>query len=176
MNLPQPQDTIAAVATAPGEGAIAVIRISGQQTFPIVHQIFSKKIESCRTHTAHYGEILGIDGKAIDTGLLLVMRGPRSYTGEDTVEISCHGGSLITRKVLERIFAAGARPAQPGEFSLRAFLNGKLDLAQAEAVQQLIASKSDLALQSAERQLAGALSEKISSFQQKLTAIAAILE
>jgi len=169
-------DSIAAIATPAGEGAIAVIRISGPQTFEIAAAIFSKSLEGCKSHTAHYGNILGRGGEVLDNVLLLWMKGPRSYTGEDTVEISCHGGSLVTRRVLERIFEAGARPAQPGEFSLRAFLNGKIDLAQAEAVQELIAAKSDLALENAERQLQGSLSERIALFQKELTDVAAILE
>lgn len=169
-------ETIAAVATAPGEGAIAIIRISGPEAFMIGGKIFSRPIKDFKTHTAHYGNILKADGGLIDSVLLLVMKGPNSYTGEDSVEISCHGGQLVTRRVLERIFEAGARPAQPGEFSLRAYLNGKIDLAQAEAVQELIAAKSELALENAERQLQGALSERISSFQKELTDIAAILE
>lgn len=169
-------DTIAAVATAPGEGAIAVIRISGPAAFEVVGKIYSRPLTNFKTHTAHYGNILKADGTILDSVLLLVMKGPRSYTGEDSVEISCHGGQLITRRVLERIFEAGARPAKPGEFSLRAYLNGKLDLAQAEAVQELIAAKSEQALDNAERQLEGALSEKISQFQKEITDIAAILE
>ena len=168
--------TIAAIATPPGEGAISVIRISGPKALEIASAIFSGPVFAYKTHTAHYGQILGKNGKPIDSVLLLVMKGPRSYTGEDTVEISCHGGSLITRHVLERVFQAGAVPAQPGEFSLQAFLNGKLDLAQAEAVQQLISAKSDLALKNAQDHLLGALSEKISRFQKELTSIAAILE
>jgi tRNA modification GTPase len=172
----QPGETIAALATPAGEGAIAVIRISGLKTFPIAQEIFSGPVASYKTHTAHYGKILSRSGEMIDAVLLLVMKGPRSYTGEDTVEISCHGGSLVTRRVLERIFEAGARPAQPGEFSLRAFLNGKLDLSQAEAVQQLIASKSEIALENAGRQLSGDLSKKIGGFQKELTDVAAILE
>lgn len=123
-------DTIAAVATAPGEGAIAVIRISGTEAFSIAEAIFSRSIKNFKTHTAHYGNILKADGAPLDSVLLLVMKGPHSYTGEDSVEISCHGGQLITRRVLERIFEAGARPAQPGEFSLRAYLNGKIDLGE----------------------------------------------
>jgi len=169
-------DTIAAVATAPGEGAIAVIRVSGPAAFEIVGKIYSRSLAGFKTHTAHYGNILKADGTLLDSVLLLIMKGPNSYTGEDSVEISCHGGSFITRRVLERLFEAGARPAKPGEFSLRAYLNGKLDLAQAEAVQELIAAKSDQALENAERQLEGALSEKISQFQKELTDIAAILE
>jgi tRNA modification GTPase len=169
-------DTIAAVATAPGEGAIAVIRISGPQAFEVAEKIFSRPIAHFKTHTAHYGNILKSDRTVLDSVLLLVMKGPRSYTGEDSVEISCHGGHLITQQVLARVFEAGARPAKPGEFSLRAYLNGKLDLAQAEAVQQLISAKSTQALENAERQLEGALSEKITQFQKAITDIAAILE
>ncbi len=169
-------DTIAAVTTPPGEGAIAVIRISGPKAYEVGSAIFSKPVEPFKSHTAHYGNVLARDGKTIDSVLLLVMKGPNSYTGEDTVEISCHGGSLVTRRVLERIFEAGARPALPGEFSFQAFMNGKLDLAQAEAVQQLIAAKNELALDSAEKQLQGALSELVSRFQKELTDTAAILE
>jgi tRNA modification GTPase len=168
--------TIAALATPPGEGAIAVIRISGPETFDVGAKIFSGPVKSYATHTAHYGKILSSNGECIDTALLLVMKGPRSYTGEDTIEISCHGGTLVVRRVLERVFEAGAKPAQPGEFSLQAFLNGKIDLAQAEAVQQLIAAKSELALQNAEKQLAGDLSKTIRDFQKRLTDIGAILE
>ena len=169
-------DTIAAIATAPGEGAIAIIRISGQDAFAVADKVFSRPVREFATHTAHYGNILSVGGELLDSVLLLVMKSPRSYTGEDSIEISCHGGSLVTRRVLARIFEAGARPAQPGEFSLRAYLNGKLDLTQAEAVQELIAAKSELALDNAGKQLQGALSEKIGAFQKELTDIAAILE
>ena len=116
------------------------------------------------------------NGRIVDEVLLLPMRAPRSYTGEDIVEIHCHGGSLITRKVLEVVLQAGARPAEPGEFTFKAFMHGKLDLAQAEAVQTLISARSDLALHFAEQQLQGALSKQISFFQKELTDIAAILE
>jgi tRNA modification GTPase len=169
-------DTIAAIATAPGVGAIAVIRISGSGAIAVAEKIFSRSIQNFKTHTAHYGNILKSNGDILDGVLLLVMKGPHSYTGEDSVEISCHGGQLVTRRVLQRIYEEGARPAQPGEFSLRAFLNGKLDLAQAEAVQELIAAKSELALENAEKQLEGALSDHIIAFQKELTEIAAILE
>jgi len=170
------QDTIAAIATAPGVGAIAVIRISGPRAFAVAGKIFSRPIQNFKTHTAHYGHVLKADGTPLDSVLLLIMKGPNSYTGEDSVEISCHGGQLVTRRVLERIYEEGARPAQPGEFSLRAVLNGKLDLAQAEAVQELIAAKSELALENAEKQLEGVLSGLISAFQKELTEMAAILE
>lgn len=172
----QKGDTIAAVTTPPGEGAISVIRISGSNAYGVGATIFSGPLTSFKSHTAHTGNILSQDGHVIDSVLVLVMKGPNSYTGEDTVEFFCHGGSLVTRRVLERIFEAGARPAQPGEFSFQAFINGKLDLAQAEAVQQLIAAKSELALASAERQLQGSLSRLISQFQKELTDLAAILE
>ncbi len=170
------QDTIAAIATPPGEGAIAVIRISGSDAFSIAQKIFTGPIHTYATHTAHYGKILDSKGKTIDAVLLLIMKCPKSYTGEDSVEISCHGGSLITQKVLQRVYEAGARPARPGEFSLRAYLNGKIDLAQAEAVQQLIHAKNELAMQAAENQLDGSLSKRIAFFQEKITAISAILE
>lgn len=167
---------IAAIATAPGEGAIAIVRISGKGSFDIADSIFSKPTQNFKSHTAHYGNILAADGEILDSVLLLLMRAPNSYTGEDSVEISCHGGSLVTRRVLQRVFEAGARAAKPGEFSLRAFLNGKIDLAQAEAVQELIAAKSELALLGATQQLQGALSNKIKAFQSELTEMAAILE
>ncbi len=175
-SLYQTGNTIAAITTPPGEGAIAVIRISGPKAFEIAGALFSGPVQTYKSHTAHYGNILSQEGKVLDSVLLLVMKNPHSYTGENTVEISCHGGSLVTRRVLQRIFEAGAQPAKPGEFSFQAYMNGKLDLAQAEAVQQLIAAKSELALESAERQLQGALSETISHYQKELTETAAILE
>lgn len=171
-----PGETIAAVATPPGEGGVAIVRISGDQAFHIASKIFSGPIETYKTHTAHYGQIRDLEGKHVDDVLVLVMRGKRSYTGEDTVEIHCHGGSLITRHVLEVVLSAGARAARPGEFTFKAFMNGKIDLAQAEAVQELIHAKNDHALNAAESHLKGALSQKIISFQQRLTNTAAILE
>jgi len=172
----QKKDTIAAIATPPGEGAIAVIRISGPRAIEIAAEIFSGPVSSYKSHTAHFGQILAKDETPIDSVLLLVMRAPRSYTGEETVEIHCHGGSIAPRRVLARILEAGSRAAEPGEFSLQAFLNGKLDLAQAEAVQQLIAAKSELALEAAEKQLQGKLSQKVQGLQKALTETAAILE
>jgi tRNA modification GTPase len=169
-------ETIAAIATAPGEGAIAVIRISGRKAIEIAAEIFSGPVGEYKSHTAHFGQVLDREGQSIDSVLLLVMRAPRSYTGEETVEIHCHGGSIVSKRVLGRILEAGARAAQPGEFSLQAFLNEKLDLAQAEAVQQLIAAKNELAWKAAEKQLQGTLSEKIRGFQEGLTGTAAILE
>ncbi len=172
----QPDETIAALATPPGEGGVAIVRISGKEALTVAAKIFSGHVHSYKSHTAHYGQIVNAQGKRIDDGLLLPMLGKRSFTGEDTVEIHCHGGSLNSRRVLEAILAAGARAARPGEFSFKAFLNGKLDLAQAEAIQELICAKNDRALDAAENQLQGALSQKISHFQSSLTLIAAILE
>lgn len=171
-----PDATIAAIVTPPGEGAVAIIRISGKETFAIGQKIFSGPVSQFASHTVHFGKILNAQRQVVDEVLLVVMRSPRSYTGEDTIEIQCHGGSLITRKVLEVVIEAGARAALPGEFTLKAFVNGKLDLAQAEAVQQLIGAKNELSLQAAEKQLQGGLSAKIKELQQELVDIAAILE
>lgn len=172
----QPGETIAAVATPPGEGGVAIVRISGKNALNVAAKIFSGPVHSYKTHTLHYGQILNSSGHRIDDALLCVMLGKRSYTGEDTVEVHCHGGSLITRRVLDAILHAGARAALPGEFTFKAFINGKIDLAQAEAVQELICAKNERALDAAEEQLKGTLSKKISTFQQDLTLTAAILE
>lgn len=172
----QPGETIAAIATPPGEGGVAIIRISGKNALEVASKVFSGPIRNYKSHSAHYGNILNSAGEHVDSVLILPMLGKRSYTGEDTVEIHCHGGSLITRRVLETVLQAGARLAKPGEFTFKAFMNGKIDLAQAEAVQELISAKSTYALNAAENQLQGALSKKISSLQQQLTTIAAILE
>lgn len=172
----QPGETIAAIATPPGEGGVAIVRISGKNALDIASKVFSGPIKSYKTHTAHYGKVINAKGERVDDALALVMLGSRSYTGEDTVEIHCHGGSLITRNVLEVILEAGARAARPGEFTFKAFMNNKLDLAQAEAVQELICAKNERALDAAENQLKGALSEKIYTFQKNLTHVAAILE
>lgn len=171
-----PGETIAAIATPPGEGGVAIIRISGDEALIVASRIYSGPVHQYATHTAHYGQIRNAQGEHLDDVLLLVMLGRRSYTGETTVEIHCHGGSLITRRVLEAVLMAGARAALPGEFTFRAFLNGRMDLAQAEAVQNLICAKNERALDAAEQQLKGLLSHSILHFQQSLTQIAAILE
>ncbi len=168
--------TIAAVATPPGVGGIAVVRIAGDRALEVADRIFSGPIKKYETHTVHFGKIIDRQGNIIDEGLAVVMKNPRSYTGEDTVEIHCHGGILITRKVLDVALNAGARAALPGEFTFKAFQNGRIDLTKAEAVQEVIASKSEMAWQAAENHLEGMLYEKISTFQKKLTEIAAILE
>lgn len=168
-------ETIAAIATPPGEGGVAVIRISGPDAIFIADQIFTGKVQNYQSHTLHFGKIIDA-GVVVDEVLLAPMRAPRSYTGEETVEIFCHGGSLIARRVLDTVLKAGAKAAEPGEFTRRAFLNGKIDLAQAEAVQTFIGAKNELSLQAAGKQLAGHLSEHIKNFQSHLIDTAAILE
>lgn len=170
------EQTIAAIATPPGEGGVAIIRISGKESLEISNRIFSRDVTSFVSHQAYYGRILDGEGRTVDRVLFLAMKAPRSYTGEDVVEIHCHGGSLMTRRILSLAIEAGARTAEPGEFTLRAFLNGKIDLTQAEAVQSLISAKSERALDAAGEQLQGRLSSLILNFQMALTDLAAILE
>lgn len=172
----QPGDTIVAIATPPGEGGVAIIRISGNQALDIASKVYSGPVHSYKSHTVHYGHILNHLGERVDDVLIIPMLGKKSYTGEDTIEIHCHGGSLITRRVLEVVLQAGARAALPGEFTFKAFINGKIDLAQAEAVQELIGAKNERALDIAEEQLQGKLSLRIELFQKQLIHIAAILE
>lgn len=167
--------TIAAIATPPGEGGIAIIRISGKEALHVGNRIFSRNLLLLKSHTLHFGKILD-QGEVIDEGMVAVMRAPRSYTGEETVEIHCHGGSLVSRKVLGAALRAGATAAGPGEFTFQAVRNGKLDLAQAEAVQSLIGARNDLALSAAQEQLEGKVSEKVRAFQAELIDVAAILE
>jgi tRNA modification GTPase len=171
-----PGETIAAIATPPGEGGVGIIRISGNEAVHIASKIFSGPVKTYKSHTAHYGYVRDAKGNRIDSALLLVMLGERSFTGEETVEIHCHGGSLITRRVLDTVLEAGARAAFPGEFSFRAFMNGKVDLTQAEAIQELISAKNERALFAAENQLEGGLSKKIQGFKSSLTQTAAIIE
>lgn len=172
----QPGETIAAIATPLGEGGVAIIRISGKNALDVASKVFSGPVHSYPSHTVHYGNILNSEGEIVDDVLLIPMLGTRSYTGEDTIEINCHGGSLITRRVLDTVLAAGARAARPGEFTFKAFINGRIDLAQAEAVQELISAKNERALDAAEEQLQGTLSKTVEGFQTDLTLIAAILE
>jgi tRNA modification GTPase len=171
-----PGETIAAIATPIGEGGISIIRISGDQAVQVASRLCSKKIFGYASHTAHLSALYDLNGTRIDEALILVMLGKKSYTGEDTVELQCHGGIIASRKVLEACFAAGARAAMPGEFTFKAFMNGRIDLAQAEAVQKLISAKNEQAFSEAGKQLSGVLSETISSFQDDLVRLAAILE
>ena len=168
-------DTIAAVSTAPGEGAIALVRVSGANAVGVADKIFHGKEMPSRfePHVQHFGEIFGSERRLIDQVMLSVHRAPASYTGEDLIEISCHGGMLVSAKVLETCLRAGARAARPGEFTERAFLNGKMDLTQAEAVIDLIRAKTDLALRSATEQLEGRLGEQIRKIRDELVELLA---
>lgn len=166
-------DTIAAIATPLGEGGLAVIRIAGRDALAIAERVFLPAGKTAETptraasHTVHYGHIV-CEGRRLDEVLLTVLRAPRTFTREDTAEISCHGGLLVTRLLLEAVLAAGARLAEPGEFTQRAFLNGRLDLAQAEAVADLIHARTELALGAAHEQLAGKLSARIDRLRDEL--------
>jgi tRNA modification GTPase len=159
-------DTIAAIATPLGEAGLAVIRLSGPQALAVADRIFrpagqsSSPPSAAPTHTLHYGHVVR-QGRVVDEVLLSVMRAPRTFTREDVVELSCHGGILAAKSVLDTVLANGARLAQPGEFTQRAFLNGRLDLAQAEAVLDVIHARTELALSAAHEQLAGKLSQRI---------------
>jgi tRNA modification GTPase len=170
------QDPIAAIATPLGEGGIAVIRVSGRDAFDLIDPVFTgKKLTDQPSHTAHFGRLTH-RGKIIDEVVVTLFRSPRSYTGEDTVEISCHGGVLITQAVLEAVLAAGARAALPGEFTQRAFLNGKLELSQAEAVADLIHATSKKAVETAHQQLEGELGRHIREFRQQIIDATALVE
>lgn len=169
-------DAIAAIATPVGEGGISVIRISGAAAVRIAASVFKgTDLRSVPSHTVHFGRILRA-GEVVDEVLATVFRAPRSYTGEDTVEISCHGGVLVTQLVLETVLAAGARPAEPGEFTQRAFLNGKLELSQAEAVADLIHARSRLAVKAAGQQLEGDLGAMVRDFRQRIIDMTALIE
>ena len=164
------EHTIAAIATSTmSSGGISVIRLSGEDAVEIADKIFKSvkgiKLTDVASHTVHYGHIVSNE-KVIDEVLVIVMRAPNTYTREDVVEIDCHGGILVTRKVLEACIDAGASPAQPGEFTKRAFLNGRIDLSQAEAVIDVINSKNDYALKSSVNQLDGVLSRKIRNIRE----------
>src|SRR5881396_2142578 len=171
-------DTIAAISTPLGEGGIALVRVSGANAVQIADKIFRGKEEPSRfaSHVQHLGEIVGAENQLIDQAVISIHREPASYTGEDLVEISCHGGTLVTAKVLEACLRTGARNARPGEFTERAFLNGKMDLTQAEAVIDLIRARTDLALRSATEQLEGKLGEKIASTRRSLVDLLAHIE
>jgi tRNA modification GTPase len=175
------EDTIAAIATPLGEGGLAVIRLSGPQALGIADRCFvpagkhSQKPSLAPSHTLQFGRVAR-QGKLVDEVLLAVMRAPRTYTREDVVEISCHGGLLPAKLVLDTVLECGARLAQPGEFTKRAFLNGRIDLAQAEAVVDLIHSRTELALAAAHEQLAGKLSQGIDRLRDQLMQTLAHIE
>jgi tRNA modification GTPase len=174
-------DTIAAIATPLGEGGLAIVRLSGAGAFAVADKCFTPVGKSsltpsaAATHTIHYGKIMR-RGQVVDEVLLAVMRAPRTYTREHTVEVSCHGGLLPAKLVLDTLLENGARLAQPGEFTQRAFLNGRLDLAQAEAVVDVIRSQTELALAAANEQLAGKLSQRINQLRDEMMTTLAHLE
>ncbi|MBR3445608.1 MAG: tRNA uridine-5-carboxymethylaminomethyl(34) synthesis GTPase MnmE [Prevotella sp.] len=169
------EDTICALATPPG-GALGIIRVSGSQSLAIVSRIFSKDLTQEKGYTLHYGNILADDGTTIDEVMVSIFRAPRSYTGEDCVEISCHGSSYIINNVLELLIQHGCRMANPGEFTQRAFLNGKMDLSQAEAVADLIASTNRATHQTAMSQLRGTFSSELAKLRDQLLKLTSLLE
>ncbi|MBK9336503.1 MAG: tRNA uridine-5-carboxymethylaminomethyl(34) synthesis GTPase MnmE [Lewinellaceae bacterium] len=175
--LPDLSDTIAALATPPGTGAIAVLRLSGPRAVIIADGVFrGKRLENQPTHTAHFGRIENEEGRTLDEVLITIFRAPRSYTGEELVEISVHGSPYIQQEVLQLLLRKGARLAQPGEFTLRAFLNGKMDLSQAEAVADLIAGQSEAAHAVALRQLRGGFKTEIAHLREELIHFASLVE
>ncbi|MCB6201246.1 tRNA uridine-5-carboxymethylaminomethyl(34) synthesis GTPase MnmE [Extibacter muris] len=171
--------TIAAISTAMSDSGIGIVRMSGDEAFTIVDKIYEgkngKRLSFQKSHTIHYGFITDEHGP-VDEVLVMIMRGPHSYTGEDTVEVNCHGGVYLVKRVLEIMIENGARPAEPGEFTKRAFLNGRLDLSQAEAVGDLIASQNEYALKSSVSQLRGNVKSKISDIRNEIIYHTAFIE
>lgn len=173
--------TIAAVSSGLTESGISVIRISGPRALEVADRVYRspggrKKLSEQKTHTIHYGHAVAADGSVLDEVLASVMRAPKTYTREDTVELNCHGGVLVTRKVLEALFRAGAEPAEPGEFTKMAYLNGRIDLSQAEAVMDVIRAQNDFALSSSESQLSGSISRKVRHFRDIILDVTAQIE
>lgn len=172
-------DTIAAIATAMTSSGIGIIRISGDEAVSITDKIFhlknGKSLSDMPTHTIHYGYIHDED-EVIDEVMVLLMRNPRSYTREDTVEIDCHGGVYVMKRILETVIKYGARPAEPGEFTKRAFLNGRIDLSQAESVIDVIQAKNEFALKSSIKQLSGSVSSSIKEIREKILHEIAFIE
>ena len=173
------KDTIAAISTAMTNSGIGIVRISGEEAFDIIKRIYKgkkdKDLSKVKSHTIHYGYIM--DGEeTIDEVLVMIMRGPHSYTGEDTVEINCHGGVFVVKKILETVIKYGARPADPGEFTKRAFLNGRMDVSQAEAVIDVINSKNEYALKSSVSQLKGNVQKKIKEVRSEIIYHTAFIE
>jgi tRNA modification GTPase len=171
-------DTITAVATPVGEGGISVIRVSGPAAIDVADKHFRGKmnLRDAATHTAHFGKYVGEDGCTVDEVVVTVFRKPHSYTAENVVEVSCHGGRYVTKVILESLLKSGARMALPGEFTRRAFLNGRIDLSQAEAVADLIQSRSEVLHRVSVYQLEGRLSGEIRSLREKLTLTCGLLE
>lgn len=174
------KETIAAIATGMSNSGIGIIRISGPEAIEVSDKLFvskkgSKKLKDVASHTVHYGNIV-FNSEIIDEVLVIVMKAPNTYTREDVVEIDCHGGVYVMKKILSAVFKSGARPAEPGEFTKRAFLNGRIDLSQAEAVIDIINSKNQYALKNSIKQLNGKLSEKIAAIRAELLEKIAYIE
>ena len=181
-------ETIAAIATGLTESGIGIVRISGDDSYNIISKIFKSKsgknIDLSESHKVHYGFIYNVSRETSDEGkndildevLVINMKSPRSYTGEDTIEIDCHGGVLMMKKIFENVLAAGARPAEPGEFTKRAFINGRIDLSQAEAVIDIINAKNTRALKASVTQLKGSVSEKIKNYRNTILEDTAYIE
>ena len=172
--------TIAAISTPYGTGGISIVRISGPDAIKISDKVFfspsGKALKDCESHTIHYGHIKDSKGKKIDQVLVSLMKAPRTFTGEDTVEINCHGGIVVTNKVLSEVLKNGAIMADRGEFTKRAFLNGKIDLCEAESVIDIINSKTALQHQISVNNLGGALSGKINSLRERLIGLCANIQ
>lgn len=173
-------DTIAAIATGMSNSGIGIVRISGPEAVETAEKVYrskngNKRLTEQKTHTVHYGYIYD-DGEMIDEVMVLIMRGPNSFTAEDTVEIDCHGGMLVMKKILEAVLKNGARAAEPGEFTKRAFLNGRIDLTKAEAVMDLIQSENEYALKSSVNQLKGKVYDKIKELREKIIYEIAFIE
>ncbi|HEY8892427.1 MAG TPA: tRNA uridine-5-carboxymethylaminomethyl(34) synthesis GTPase MnmE [Clostridium sp.] len=173
-------DTIAAIATSIGEGGISIIRVSGDKSIDIVDSIFvgknNRKLNDFKSYTMRYGHIIDKNGSRLDEVIISYMKGPKSFTAEDTIEVNCHGGVVGTNRILQEIIRAGARMADPGEFTKRAFLNGRIDLSQAEAVMDIIRAKTDLSMKSALLQSEGSISREIKNIRNKLLSVIAHIE
>ncbi len=175
------QDTICAVSTPPGEGGIGIVRISGREALAIASKVFrprtKKGLETEGSHTLHYGHVIDpATGETVDESIVSVMRAPRTYTREDIVEINCHGGMMPLWRTMTLLIAGGARQADPGEFTKRAFLNGRIDLAQAEAVMDIIQAKTELSHRAANDLLLGGLSSEINGLRDSLISVIASVE
>lgn len=171
------KDTIAAIATAPGPAALSIVRVSGPASLEVAGRVFAgKRPADMASHTLHYGHIIDSAGRHLDEAVVSVFRAPKSFTAEDMAEITCHGGAAAALLVLEAVLSAGARPARPGEFTLKAFLNGRIDLAQAEAVCDIINAKTAAAARAALERLSGGLSHRVAAVRESLLDAAALVE
>ena len=180
MDINMSSDTIAAIATAMSPSGIGIVRISGDEALAIIDRIYRSKnnnvrLSDCKSHTIHYGYIYDGD-EVVDEVMVLLMKAPNSYTREDTVEIDCHGGVYVMKRILETVIKYGARPAEPGEFTKRAFLNGRLDLTQAESVIDVINAKNDYALKSSLNQLKGSVHEEVKKIRDEIIYQIAFIE